>query len=63
MTPLRGIVTGTEIKMENGVTIEWVAPELKPGNKVLIFYDFTRGKIRKIIKDVPIENELKNIYT
>ena len=63
MSPLRGIVTTNRgkliIKVENGVIIEkWETAGLQPGNKVLIFYDFTKRRIRKI----EIEGEHENTH-
>lgn len=66
MKPLRGIVTdvldGLQIKLENGPSVHW--PDragFELGAKLLIFYDFTKRKIKGIAraKDYPSIEEPK----
>lgn len=67
MKPIRGIVTsvldGLHIKTESGsLYIDWThKTELKLGMKVLIFYDFTRQKVREIVaaKKYPVTDDLE----
>lgn len=53
MKPIKGIVTsvldGLHITTESGSSIHWPHKTgLKLGTKILIFYDFTKQKIREI---------------
>jgi hypothetical protein len=66
MKPLRGTVTdvldGLQIKLENGWSVHWPAREgFELGAKLLIFYDFTKQRIKGITraKDYPVIEEPK----
>jgi hypothetical protein len=62
MRPVKGIITGQKgstlvIKLESGKTIHTAKkPGLRIGKPVLVYYDFTEGKVR----DVKLEMEVKN---
>lgn len=70
MKPIKGIVAdasdGLWIRTESGGSMHWPHKMgLKLGTKVLIFYDFTKQRIRKIVKaeDYPVIDELKELET
>lgn len=62
MRPVRGVITGQKgstlvVKLESGKTIHAAKkPGLRIGKPVLVYYDFTEGKVR----DVKLEVEVKN---
>ncbi len=61
MRPVKGIVTGQKgptlvIKLESGKTIHTQKkPGLRIGKPILVYYDFTEGKV----KDIKLEVEVK----
>lgn len=69
MRPLKGVVTdvmdGLQIKLESGPSVHW--PErhdMKLGDKVLIFYNFEKGRIVGLAKESEMtkEAELEERY-
>ena len=67
MRSIRGFVTcrkgqTLEIKLESGLTINWIGSGLRVGMKVLAAYDFTNNKITNVLaageEDLPLEPEM-----
>lgn len=65
MKPLKGTVTdvldGLQIRTEDGLSVHWPhRMGLKLGSKVLVFYDFTRRRVKDAfgVKDFSIIDKL-----
>lgn len=59
MRPVKGVITGQKgstlsIKVESGITINAPKrPELNVGKSVLVYYDFTRAKVKEVLLEMP----------
>lgn len=63
MRPVKGVITGQKgstlaIKLESGKTIHTQKkPGLRIGKPVLVYYDFTEGKVRDIKLEVEVKKQ------